>query len=191
MALCTIDLAQRASSPQAPTPSVDYSTLVLTMVKCLSFVTNGNTVTKPNAQNCPCLPLWGFQKQCSIWCDFECHQGHQSPCRMQSLCPFYRQLWVWVNSATFFLFPFGVSRFFLLLSFHFLYGRFLHKDQCFRLLGWLKVSFLCMLVMDRSHGAIHCHATCVTSEKHIEKHNEKQQRRGRRAFPLPTKTNMN
>ncbi|KAG2399384.1 Non-specific lipid-transfer protein-like protein [Vigna angularis] len=47
MALCAIDLAQSASSPQAPAPSVDCSTLVLTMANCLSFVTNGSTVTKP------------------------------------------------------------------------------------------------------------------------------------------------
>jgi len=40
------------------------------------------------AQNCPWMPLWDFQKQCSVWCDFECHQGRHSPCCLQSLCPF-------------------------------------------------------------------------------------------------------
>ncbi|KOM43890.1 hypothetical protein LR48_Vigan05g149500 [Vigna angularis] len=52
MALCAIDLAQSPSSPQAPTPSVDCSTLVLTMADCLSFVTNGSTVTKPEGTHC-------------------------------------------------------------------------------------------------------------------------------------------
>ncbi|XP_014515786.1 non-specific lipid-transfer protein-like protein At5g64080 [Vigna radiata var. radiata] len=52
MALCAIDLAQSASSHQAPAPSVDCSTLVLTMADCLSFVTNGSTVTKPEGTCC-------------------------------------------------------------------------------------------------------------------------------------------
>ncbi|QCD84084.1 hypothetical protein DEO72_LG2g4434 [Vigna unguiculata] len=52
MALCAIDLAQSASSPQAPAPSVDCSSLVLTMADCLSFVTNGSTITKPEGTCC-------------------------------------------------------------------------------------------------------------------------------------------
>ncbi|KAK7368785.1 hypothetical protein VNO80_10815 [Phaseolus coccineus] len=52
LALCAIDLAQSASSPQAPAPSVDCSNLILTMADCLSFVTNGSTVTKPEGTCC-------------------------------------------------------------------------------------------------------------------------------------------
>ncbi|CAJ1936020.1 unnamed protein product [Sphenostylis stenocarpa] len=52
MALCAIDLAQSASSPHAPAPSVDCSNLVLTMADCLSFVTNGSTVNKPEGTCC-------------------------------------------------------------------------------------------------------------------------------------------
>jgi len=55
VALCAIDLAQSASSPHAPAPSVDCSNLVLTMVDCLSFVTNGSAVTKPEGTCCSAL----------------------------------------------------------------------------------------------------------------------------------------
>lgn len=55
-ALCAVDLTQRASSssssPHAPAPSVDCTNLVLTMADCLSFVTNGSTVTKPEGTCC-------------------------------------------------------------------------------------------------------------------------------------------
>ncbi|XP_073030523.1 non-specific lipid transfer protein GPI-anchored 31-like isoform X1 [Primulina eburnea] len=41
-----------ASSQLAPAPAVDCSTLVLTMVDCLSFVTEGSKLTKPEGQCC-------------------------------------------------------------------------------------------------------------------------------------------
>ncbi|MQK22019.1 hypothetical protein EI013_27005, partial [Escherichia coli] len=40
------------SSHGAPAPSVDCSSLVLTMADCLSFVTNGSTTTKPEGTCC-------------------------------------------------------------------------------------------------------------------------------------------
>ncbi|TKY59519.1 Non-specific lipid-transfer protein [Spatholobus suberectus] len=52
VALWAVDLAHGASSPHAPAPSVDCSNLVLTMADCLSFVTNGSTVTKPEGTCC-------------------------------------------------------------------------------------------------------------------------------------------
>ncbi|CAL5183191.1 unnamed protein product [Lathyrus oleraceus] len=41
-----------SSSHHAPSPSVDCSTLVLTMADCLSFVTNDSTTTKPEGTCC-------------------------------------------------------------------------------------------------------------------------------------------
>ncbi|KAL5096430.1 hypothetical protein RYX36_000757 [Vicia faba] len=41
-----------SSSHHAPSPSVDCSTLVLTMADCLSFVTNDSTITKPEGTCC-------------------------------------------------------------------------------------------------------------------------------------------
>ncbi|OWM87749.1 non-specific lipid-transfer protein-like protein At5g64080 [Punica granatum] len=41
-----------ASSPHAPAPAVDCSSLVLTMADCLSFVSNGSTVDKPEGTCC-------------------------------------------------------------------------------------------------------------------------------------------
>ncbi|KHN39210.1 Non-specific lipid-transfer protein-like protein [Glycine soja] len=54
VALCAVDLTHSASasSPHAPAPSVDCSNLVLTMADCLSFVTNGSTITKPEGTCC-------------------------------------------------------------------------------------------------------------------------------------------
>ncbi|KAI9103649.1 hypothetical protein K1719_023272 [Acacia pycnantha] len=40
------------SARDAPAPSVDCSNLVLTMADCLSFVSNGSTVTKPEGNCC-------------------------------------------------------------------------------------------------------------------------------------------
>lgn len=40
------------STHHAPAPSVDCSSLVLTMADCLSFVTNGSTSTKPEGTCC-------------------------------------------------------------------------------------------------------------------------------------------
>ncbi|WOH04940.1 hypothetical protein DCAR_0624352 [Daucus carota subsp. sativus] len=42
----------RASHHAAPTPAVDCSTVVLNMVDCLSFVTSGSTVSKPEGSCC-------------------------------------------------------------------------------------------------------------------------------------------
>ncbi|XP_058752115.1 non-specific lipid transfer protein GPI-anchored 31-like [Vicia villosa] len=41
-----------SSSHHAPSPSVDCSTLVLTMADCLSFVTNDSTISKPEGTCC-------------------------------------------------------------------------------------------------------------------------------------------
>ncbi len=41
-----------SSSHNAPAPSVDCSTLILNMADCLSYVTNGSTVTKPEGTCC-------------------------------------------------------------------------------------------------------------------------------------------
>ncbi|XP_057420467.1 non-specific lipid transfer protein GPI-anchored 31 [Lotus japonicus] len=51
-AICTVDLTQGATPHTAPAPSVDCSTLVLTMADCLTFVTNGSTTTKPEGTCC-------------------------------------------------------------------------------------------------------------------------------------------
>ncbi|RDX98598.1 Non-specific lipid-transfer protein-like protein [Mucuna pruriens] len=50
--LWAVDVGEGGSSPTAPAPAVDCSTLVLTMADCLSFVTNGSTVTKPEGTCC-------------------------------------------------------------------------------------------------------------------------------------------
>lgn len=54
VAIWAVDLAHGASSPtqHAPSPSVDCSSLVLTMADCLSFVTNDSTITKPEGTCC-------------------------------------------------------------------------------------------------------------------------------------------
>ncbi|KAJ1402262.1 Plant lipid transfer protein/Par allergen [Sesbania bispinosa] len=52
LAIWAVDLAQGASSHHAPAPSVDCSSLVLTMADCLSFVTNGSTTDKPEGTCC-------------------------------------------------------------------------------------------------------------------------------------------
>ncbi|OIW21581.1 hypothetical protein TanjilG_06361 [Lupinus angustifolius] len=52
LSIWAIDLSHGASSHHAPAPSVDCSTLVLTMADCLSFVTNGSTTTKPEGSCC-------------------------------------------------------------------------------------------------------------------------------------------
>ncbi|XP_062077187.1 non-specific lipid transfer protein GPI-anchored 31 [Humulus lupulus] len=41
-----------ASSPHAPAPAVDCSSLILNMADCLSFVSNGSTVAKPEGTCC-------------------------------------------------------------------------------------------------------------------------------------------
>ncbi|KAF4384275.1 hypothetical protein F8388_010510 [Cannabis sativa] len=40
------------SSPHAPAPAVDCSSLILNMADCLSFVSNGSTVSKPEGTCC-------------------------------------------------------------------------------------------------------------------------------------------
>ncbi|KAK7319408.1 hypothetical protein RJT34_04129 [Clitoria ternatea] len=53
VAMWAVDVAHGASSSHsAPAPSVDCSNLVLTMADCLSFVTNGSTVDKPEGTCC-------------------------------------------------------------------------------------------------------------------------------------------
>jgi hypothetical protein len=52
LAILAVDYAQGASSPHAPAPSVDCSSLILNMADCLSFVTNGSTITKPEGGCC-------------------------------------------------------------------------------------------------------------------------------------------
>ncbi|CAL0315133.1 unnamed protein product [Lupinus luteus] len=52
ISIWAINLSHAASSHHAPAPSVDCSTLVLTMADCLSFVTNGSTTTKPEGTCC-------------------------------------------------------------------------------------------------------------------------------------------
>ncbi|XP_059446931.1 non-specific lipid transfer protein GPI-anchored 31 isoform X2 [Corylus avellana] len=52
LAIWAVVYAQGASSPHAPAPSVDCSSLILTMADCLSFVTNGSTITKPEGGCC-------------------------------------------------------------------------------------------------------------------------------------------
>jgi hypothetical protein len=52
LAIWAVDYAQGATSPHAPAPSVDCSSLILTMADCLSFVTNGSTTTKPEGGCC-------------------------------------------------------------------------------------------------------------------------------------------
>ncbi|XP_020222776.1 non-specific lipid-transfer protein-like protein At5g64080 [Cajanus cajan] len=52
LALWGVVPSDAASSPHAPAPSVDCSNIVLTMADCLSFVTNGSTVTKPEGTCC-------------------------------------------------------------------------------------------------------------------------------------------
>ncbi|KAK7400300.1 hypothetical protein VNO78_11505 [Psophocarpus tetragonolobus] len=49
MGLCAMGTAKGG---KAPAPSVDCSALVLTMADCLSFVTNGSTVSKPEGTCC-------------------------------------------------------------------------------------------------------------------------------------------
>ncbi|XP_075488444.1 non-specific lipid transfer protein GPI-anchored 31-like isoform X2 [Primulina tabacum] len=44
--------AASSAAQLAPTPAPDCSTLVLSMVDCLSFVTEGSTATKPEGQCC-------------------------------------------------------------------------------------------------------------------------------------------
>ncbi|KAL5056184.1 hypothetical protein RYX36_036866 [Vicia faba] len=52
-AIWAIHFTYAASSlHHAPSPSVDCSTLVLTMADCLSFVTNDSTITKPEGTCC-------------------------------------------------------------------------------------------------------------------------------------------
>ncbi|OIW02097.1 hypothetical protein TanjilG_14746 [Lupinus angustifolius] len=52
LTILAIDLSHAASPHHAPAPSVDCSTLVLTMADCLSFVTNDSTTTKPEGSCC-------------------------------------------------------------------------------------------------------------------------------------------
>ncbi|KAK7274655.1 hypothetical protein RIF29_15751 [Crotalaria pallida] len=52
LTIWAIDLSHGASPHHAPAPTVDCSTLVLTMADCLSFVTNGSTTTKPEGSCC-------------------------------------------------------------------------------------------------------------------------------------------
>ncbi|KAE9605472.1 hypothetical protein Lal_00025436 [Lupinus albus] len=52
LTILAIDLCNGGSTHHAPAPSVDCSTLVLTMADCLSFVTNGSTTTKPEGSCC-------------------------------------------------------------------------------------------------------------------------------------------
>ncbi|KAF3955136.1 hypothetical protein ACB098_07G059300 [Castanea mollissima] len=53
LAIWVVGYAQAAgSSHHAPAPSVDCSSLILNMADCLSYVTNGSTVTKPEGTCC-------------------------------------------------------------------------------------------------------------------------------------------
>ncbi|KAI4296333.1 hypothetical protein L6164_036299 [Bauhinia variegata] len=52
LAIWAVDSACGASSHNAPTPSTDCSTLVLTMADCLSFLSNGSTIKKPEGTCC-------------------------------------------------------------------------------------------------------------------------------------------
>ncbi|CAL0318309.1 unnamed protein product [Lupinus luteus] len=52
LTILAIDLSHAAPPHHAPAPSVDCSTLVLTMADCLSFVTNDSTTTKPEGSCC-------------------------------------------------------------------------------------------------------------------------------------------
>ncbi|XP_048128663.1 non-specific lipid transfer protein GPI-anchored 31 isoform X2 [Rhodamnia argentea] len=52
LAVLAADSAHGASSPSAPAPAVDCSSLVLTMADCLSFVSNGSTAEKPEGTCC-------------------------------------------------------------------------------------------------------------------------------------------
>ncbi|XP_054776657.1 non-specific lipid transfer protein GPI-anchored 31-like [Prosopis cineraria] len=52
LCLLAIFVVSSDSARDAPAPSVDCSNLVLTMADCLSFVSNGSTVTKPEGNCC-------------------------------------------------------------------------------------------------------------------------------------------
>lgn len=52
VALMVLLAVSSGATHQAPAPSVDCSTLVLKMADCLSYVTNGSTVTKPEGTCC-------------------------------------------------------------------------------------------------------------------------------------------
>ncbi|KAK4564102.1 hypothetical protein RGQ29_006263 [Quercus rubra] len=52
LAIWVVGYAQAGSSHHAPAPSVDCSSLILNMADCLSYVTNGSTVTKPEGTCC-------------------------------------------------------------------------------------------------------------------------------------------
>ncbi|KAI4299071.1 hypothetical protein L6164_032564 [Bauhinia variegata] len=52
LAIWALDSAYGASSHNAPAPSADCSSLILTMADCLSFVSNGSTITKPEGSCC-------------------------------------------------------------------------------------------------------------------------------------------
>ncbi|KAK4744944.1 hypothetical protein SAY87_011256 [Trapa incisa] len=47
-----VSRASSSSTPRASAPAVDCSSLVLTMADCLSFVSNGSTVDKPEGTCC-------------------------------------------------------------------------------------------------------------------------------------------
>ncbi|XP_020222530.1 non-specific lipid-transfer protein-like protein At5g64080 isoform X2 [Cajanus cajan] len=53
VAIWAVDLGQ--AQAQAPAPSVDCTSLALTLSDCLSFVTNDSTATKPTGTCCPSL----------------------------------------------------------------------------------------------------------------------------------------
>ena len=52
LAMWAVGISHGASSHHAPAPSVDCSSLVLTMADCLSYVTNGSTTAKPEGTCC-------------------------------------------------------------------------------------------------------------------------------------------
>ena len=52
LAIWVVGYAQAGSAHHAPAPSVDCSSLILNMADCLSYVTNGSTVTKPEGTCC-------------------------------------------------------------------------------------------------------------------------------------------
>ncbi|KAF5733327.1 Non-specific lipid-transfer protein-like protein [Tripterygium wilfordii] len=50
--ICAVDGAGQHHTTEAPAPSVDCSILILNMADCLSFVSNGSLITKPETSCC-------------------------------------------------------------------------------------------------------------------------------------------
>ncbi|XP_027334160.1 non-specific lipid-transfer protein-like protein At5g64080 [Abrus precatorius] len=55
VAIMAVDSASSSHHAHAPAPSLDCSSLIITMADCLPFVSNGSTVTKPEATCCSSL----------------------------------------------------------------------------------------------------------------------------------------